>query len=327
MQALVLLDIHLKKEHQTFEAVKRLYEHIPYVTRCDSEEQIRKKIDLNDKPFSYVSKDGSFHKVVEIFKYLLRRREMLFHQLIRKSCKSEFFKLVDEDRKLEIRDFLKESCRQSALQFYKKHARYYQEISRAEGLRDEYYEHCCKQIELQEEFDTHLLFNQKIKLLQSGGCIEKLINDVDVVPEKFKQLKNELVELSLKASIEAHQWYEMDTQCYTTHFKLLVEKHNNGETHELDDKLNKFCNNYPSIFNFKLDEAFDSATEEHFQGIIDEMKKNWFVGIADHFVIEATLLHMKIIKLEVHAIYFLYQNVLILANLSLYIYIFIYICF
>ncbi|XP_078182317.1 uncharacterized protein LOC144575935 [Carex rostrata] len=62
----VLLEISLKIEHETFEAVKRLYEHIPYVMRRDSEEQIRKKIDLNDTPFSYVSKYGSFHKVVEV---------------------------------------------------------------------------------------------------------------------------------------------------------------------------------------------------------------------------------------------------------------------
>ncbi|XP_078182316.1 uncharacterized protein LOC144575934 [Carex rostrata] len=265
----VLLEISLKIEHEIFEAVKRLYEHIPYVMRRDSEEQIRKKIDLNDKLFSYVSKDSIFHKVVEIFEYLLRRKERLFHPLIRKSyCKSEFFKLVDEDRKLAIRDLLKE-----------------------------YYEYCCKQIELQEEFDMHL-FNQKTKLLQSVGCIRELINDVDVVPEKFKQLNNELVELSLKASIKAHQWHEMDTKCYATNFKLLVEKHNNRETRELDDKLNKFCKNYPRIFDFSLDEQFDSATEERFKEIIDEMKKNWFVGIADHFLIEATLLYMQSIKLE-----------------------------
>ncbi|KAF3320178.1 hypothetical protein FCM35_KLT22234 [Carex littledalei] len=100
-------------------------------------------------------------------------------------------------------------------------------------------------------------------LLQSGGCIQKLIDDVDVVPEIFKELDTELVDLSLK------------------------------ETVELDEKLIKFCKSYPCIFDFSLNEAFDSATEEGFKDIIDEMKKNWFVGIADHYVIVATLLYMK----------------------------------
>ncbi|KAF3332105.1 hypothetical protein FCM35_KLT03511 [Carex littledalei] len=290
----VLFEMNLFFVHETYEAVKCLYEHIPYVTCLDSEKQIREKIDLTVEPFSYFS--SNFYGVVKIFKRLLSHRERLFHPLIRKSYfKDEFFKLVDEERKLEIREFLEESRRRSTFvqYFYPEQKRYYEEMSRAPGLRDEYYESCCKQIELQEEFHKHLLFFQKTKLLQSGGCIQKLIDDVDVVPEIFKELDTELVHLSLKASIEALQWYEKDTQWYTTNFKLLKEKHNNKETVELDEKLIKFCKSYPCIFDFSLNEAFDSATEEGFKDIIDEMKKNWFVGIADHYVIVATLLYMK----------------------------------
>ncbi|XP_078154734.1 uncharacterized protein LOC144550611 [Carex rostrata] len=288
----MIFDRAIFQENKKYEAVKHLYEHIPYITYRDP--QVRKKIDLETIPFSYLE-DAYIDQAVEIHGRLLRRTEKLFHPLIRKSLQKEFFKLVDIEAKCGQRDFIEDW----GANFSPLEKKVLKDLSESTGLRDEEYVNCRKQIELQADFDYHLQYMcwWNDKLIKPDSVVEDLICDEEIVTEKFKELDTALLRLSLEACIKSQWWMKQHMQ-WNTFLELLYEKHRKEETVKIDKMLIEFCTKFPCILNFPLDKAFDSATEEGFKDIIVVMKKNYFPDIADHLVIEGTLLYMKSIFYE-----------------------------